>query len=155
VVVCGSLYRRSRDQIRAVAEHFGVRVVTLDGTSPVESFIDQFEKELPVIIRLTDRIDPDRALSDFNSLITEKLSAIILEIRPDGLAIIGGETAFHLLQALNTTRMDVYGRMGEVMTRGVLYDGFLAGCRFVTKGGSVGSDDAVIRMIHYLKGMDA
>jgi len=108
---------------------------------------------MPVFIRLEkNSINQDQTLSDSFSLNTSNVSEMIREIKPDGLGIIGGETTFHLLRSLGTTRMDVYGRIGEVMTCGILYDGFLTGCRFVTKGGSVGSTDAVIRMIHHLKG---
>jgi len=156
VIVCGSFYSRAREQIQAAADHFGTHVLAVGGTTPVNSRIIHQEKEMPAIIRLNyNGIEQDRMPSGFISIITGKVSEMIREIKPDGLGIIGGETAFHLLRSLGTTRMDVYDRIGEVMTSGILYDGFLTGCRFVTKGGSVGSTDAVVRMIHHLKGTNA
>ena len=155
VIVCGSFYRRAQDQIQAAADHFSARILTIDGTTPVNFSKIHQEKELPVIVRLgKNLIDQDRAPSDIIAGIAGSVSELIWEIKPDGLGIIGGETAFHLLRALGTTRMDVYGRIEEVMTSGVLYDGFLAGCRCVTKGGSVGSTGAVVRIIHHLRGTD-
>jgi len=153
VIVCGSFYSRAQEQIQAAANHFGTHVLAVGGTKPLNSRIIHQNREMPVFIRLEkNSINQDQTLSDSFSLNTSNVSEMIREIKPDGLGIIGGETTFHLLRSLGTTRMDVYGRIGEVMTCGILYDGFLTGCRFVTKGGSVGSTDAVIRMIHHLKG---
>jgi D-threonate/D-erythronate kinase len=154
MIVCGSFYQSAREQILKAANHFGVEVHSIDGMTPVN--IDKIvsDTELPVIVRYKRRkFNQERMISDYYSRIAWKVSEMIRELKPDGLGIIGGETAFHLLRTLGVTRMDVSGRIEEVMAVGVLSDGFLAGRRFVTKGGSVGSDDAVIRMINHLKGI--
>ena len=154
MIVCGSFYHSAWEQIRIAANHFGTGVLAIDGMMPVNTHRINQDTELPVIVRFKkSRFNQESRVSDIYSKIAGKVSEIIREIKPDGLGIIGGETAFLLLRALGTTRMDVYGRIEEVMSCGVLYDGLLAGCRFVTKGGSVGSTDAVIRMIQHLKGM--
>ena len=72
-------------------------------------------------------------------------------IKPDGLGIVGGETAYHVLRRLGVNRLQVIGQMDEVISCGVMADGLLEFRPFALKGGSVGPGNAVKRMIDYLK----
>ena len=71
-------------------------------------------------------------------------------MQPDGLGVIGGDTAFALLSALGARQLTVTGRMFEVIACGGMMDGRLAGCPYTSKGGSVGPDDAIVDMHRYL-----
>jgi uncharacterized protein YgbK (DUF1537 family) len=76
---------------------------------------------------------------------------MIHQFQPDGLGIVGGETAFHLLRGLGAGTLKVLGRMAEVISYGVMVDGSMSGRSIVTKGGSVGPSDSIVKMLHLLK----
>ena len=84
------------------------------------------------------------------SIILEKLShkiEIINEI--ERLILIGGETSFYILKALNTKTIQIKGKIEDGIDYGVILDGVLIGKEIVIKGGSVGNKDAVVKMILY------
>lgn len=144
VIVCGSAYRRAQKQIQQAVSKGGVRVVDWPeedvsgiGKQPVE--IDQL-----LLIRLTQKPPPGRSFA-------REAARVISEFEPGGVGIIGGDTAYQLLRELGVDNLAICGRMAEVIAYGVIADGEIAGCRFTTKGGSVGPDDAVMQMFEYLK----
>ena len=79
------------------------------------------------------------------------LGPLLERLDPDGLGIIGGETAYHVLRRLGVSRLQVVGRRNEVISCGTAWDGLLRNRPFAMKGGSVGPDDAVIMMVAYLR----
>jgi uncharacterized protein YgbK (DUF1537 family) len=79
------------------------------------------------------------------------LGPLLERLNPDGLGIIGGETAYHVLRRLGVSRLQVVGRRNEVISCGTAWDGLLRNRPFAMKGGSVGPDDAVIMMVAYLR----
>ena len=68
-------------------------------------------------------------------------------IKPDGLGVIGGETAYRILQRLGAQRLEVLQRQAEVIACSRIVGAVMDGCRFVCKGGSVGPVDAVSQML--------
>ena len=66
------------------------------------------------------------------------------------LAVIGGETAYQLLRRLGARRLEVFERKAEVIAISRIGSGVMDGCRFVSKGGSVGPDDAACQMLSLL-----
>jgi uncharacterized protein YgbK (DUF1537 family) len=66
------------------------------------------------------------------------------------LGVIGGETAYQLLRRLGARRLEVFECRAEVIASSRIAGGAMDGCRFVSKGGSVGWDDAACRMISLL-----
>lgn len=68
----------------------------------------------------------------------------------DGLAVIGGETAYQLLVRLGARRLHVFRSQDEVIAISKISGGAMDGCRFVSKGGSVGSMDAACQMLSVL-----
>ncbi len=68
----------------------------------------------------------------------------------DGLGVIGGETAYQLLRRLGARRLEVFRRNAEVIASSRIAGGVMDGCRFVSKGGSVGPDDAAFQMLSLL-----
>jgi hypothetical protein len=78
------------------------------------------------------------------------LDPLLKRIEPDGLGIVGGETAYHLMQGLGAERLEVYQRHIEIIACARISGGVMDGKRMVCKGGSVGREDAVLQMISLL-----
>jgi uncharacterized protein YgbK (DUF1537 family) len=154
LLVCGSAYERTQRQIRYAAERRNALVLDIPAGE------DEYAGPLaagdgpPAIVRL----DPRRAdvAADPHSTVLPRFvqaaGQLVAHLQPDGLGIVGGETAMALLGRLAAERVTVYGRASEVIAYGVIQGGSMHGCRLVTKGGSVGPDDAVVQMIDLLLG---
>ena len=80
----------------------------------------------------------------------DAVADLLKRINPDGLGIIGGETAYHVLQRLGARWLEVYRRHAEVIACSRIGGGILDGRPLVCKGGSVGPGDSVLRMLSLL-----
>ncbi|MCL4415995.1 MAG: four-carbon acid sugar kinase family protein [Actinobacteria bacterium] len=65
----------------------------------------------------------------------------------DRLVLIGGETSFHILKALNTKTVKIKGKIESGIDYGLISDGLIKTKELLIKGGSVGDENSVIRMI--------
>jgi uncharacterized protein YgbK (DUF1537 family) len=77
------------------------------------------------------------------------LSALA-RVRPAGLALIGGETAYHVLEGLGHPALWVESRLCPLVVRARLMSGPYGGLALVTKGGSSGGADllgAIVRQL--------
>jgi uncharacterized protein YgbK (DUF1537 family) len=81
--------------------------------------------------------------------LTLSAAARIRQQPPEGLAIIGGETAFDLLRRIGATGLWIHGVLADVVSFGTIQGGILDDRPCMLKGGSVGPDDAVIRMVDH------
>ena len=152
VFVCGSSYDRAHRQIQQAAAQRGAHVLELNPLSDPPELKIETGVVTPVIIRLV-RKRIDRTLCSPTELITRFASLVghlFDRIHPDGLGIIGGETAYHVFRNLEEKALKVFGRIDEVISYGVMSDGRMAGCPFASKGGSVGPPDSIVQMIDYL-----
>ena len=153
MIVCGSRYERSQAQIEKAAVDMGVKVVYIHPTEMTPDQLSWLKNENVCLLSITpEKIETSeyqasKIVNHFVSTIAE----LVRHFRPQGLGIVGGETAYHLLKKLNVNRLRIYGRMAQVISYGVIEDGQVAGLPFLTKGGSVGPDDSVIKMINLLK----
>lgn len=81
----------------------------------------------------------------------ERLAALagqLVSRAPVGaLVLIGGETAYAVLAAVQVERIAIYGRMAPLIPFGEIANGPCAGLRVVTKGGSGGDVDALARIL--------
>ena len=152
LIVCGSLYERARRQVEHAAKAIDAMVVPWQPQRPINQADALQAGDRPVIICLAEPADTTIALSaaDLLAGFADQLVTLIDALQPDGLGVIGGDTAFALLSALGARQLTVTGRMFEVIACGVMMDGRLAGCPYTSKGGSVGPDDAVVSMHRYL-----
>jgi uncharacterized protein YgbK (DUF1537 family) len=80
----------------------------------------------------------------------DALGSLQERLHTDGLAVIGGETAYQLLRRLGARRLEVFQQKAEVIACSRIAGGVMDGCRFVSKGGSVGPDDAACQMLSLL-----
>jgi uncharacterized protein YgbK (DUF1537 family) len=71
-------------------------------------------------------------------------------VRPSGLALIGGETAYQVLDGLGLPPLWIEARLCPLVARARLMSGPYGGLPLVTKGGSTGPDDllgAIVRQL--------
>jgi uncharacterized protein YgbK (DUF1537 family) len=70
--------------------------------------------------------------------------------RPAGVALIGGETAYEVLEGLGLPPLWLETRLCPLVVRGRLLAGAYAGCAVLTKGGSAGTADLLGAMVRQL-----
>lgn len=149
--ICGSRHPHSAFQLER-ARREGIR--TLDFEPACLRFREPIETDGngPLLIRilpgdtLSSAYLPTKILASF----IDALCSLLEKIKPDGLGIIGGETAYHVLHRLGAQRLEVFERQAEVIACSRIGEGVMNGCRFVCKGGSVGPNDAVLQMLSLL-----
>ena len=145
LIISGSRYQRSHVQLAAAARERTVRIVDVHPTRPLAWPPDPTGA---LIVRLTpEQIPPDAAGVTPLECLTASVVSRIRQRPPEGLAIIGGETAFDLLGRIGVTQLWIHGVFADVVSYGTIQGGMLDGRPCMLKGGSVGPDDAVIRML--------
>lgn len=151
LLICGSRHPRSAAQLERAREA-GVRSI---GFEPALLRFDETigpDWNGPLLIRIlpgepsTSTCSPGTILASF----VDALCSLLERIKPDGLGIIGGETAYHTLRRLAAQRLEVFEQQSEVIACSRIVGGVMDGCRFVCKGGSVGPEDAVLQMVSLL-----
>ena len=65
------------------------------------------------------------------------------------LILIGGETSFHILKTLGVKKIIIKGQIEAGIDYGIIGDGYMKEMEIIIKGGSVGDDDAVLKMINH------
>lgn len=151
ILVCGSRHPHSASQLER-ARREGVRTLSFD--PPRLRFDETIEPDWngPLLIRIlpgdphSGAFSPQRILTYF----VAALCSLLESLKPDGLGIIGGETAYHVLERLGAQRLEVFERQAEVIAGSRIVGGVMDGRRFVCKGGSVGPEDAVLQMLSLL-----
>ena len=155
MIVCGSCHPRSVRQVEQ-ARGRGIAILTFD---PVKMRFDAATEPSRDEVVLARILPPDAGtkLGSSRQITTAFIAALcpLLErIKPDGLGIVGGETAYHLLRLLEASGLEVYQRRAEVIACARISGGSLGGCPLVCKGGSVGPEDAVLQILSLLTSID-
>jgi len=151
LLACGSCHLNSSRQMEQ-AQRGGNSVL---GFWPAQRHFDKPIEHVgkwPLLVRILPSEDA-QAIPLSETLLAsfvDALASLRAQLNPDGLAVIGGETAYHLLRRLGARRLNVLGRQAEVIASSRIVGGFMDGCRFVSKGGSVGADDAASQMLSLL-----
>ena len=78
--------------------------------------------------------------------------AALARVRPSGLALIGGETAFQVLDGLGHPPLVLEARLSPLVVRSRLTAGPYGGLALVTKGGSSGAQDLLGAIVRQLGG---
>lgn len=76
--------------------------------------------------------------------------ATLARIRPSGLVLIGGETAFRVLEGLGMPPLQLESRLCPLVVRARLLAGPYGGLTLVTKGGSTGAEDLLAAIVRQL-----
>ena len=152
LIVSGSSYEATRRQLEKARDFFDTDLLELsDTTDPFDLKSIPRNSSLRMLSLRTMPYTKRRTSKAFAN-IHRFIKLIIERYRPDGLGVIGGETAYHIFTSLKVSHVQIFGRLTEVMPYGKFTDGRLAGKRFITKGGSVGNEDSLIEMINFLQG---
>jgi uncharacterized protein YgbK (DUF1537 family) len=145
LIVSGSQYQRSHVQLAAAARE---RLVPIVDVHPTQPLAWPSNPTGALMVRLApEQLPPGHAEATVLERLTAPLASRILQHPPEGLAIIGGETAFDLLGRIGVTGLWIHGVFADVVSYGTIQGGVLDGRPCVLKGGSVGPEDAVIRML--------
>ncbi len=78
--------------------------------------------------------------------------ATLARARPAGLALVGGETAYHVLDGLGHPALTLEARLCPLVVRARISTGAYAGLPVVTKGGSAGAPDLLGAIVRQLRG---
>jgi uncharacterized protein YgbK (DUF1537 family) len=156
LLACGSRHPQASRQVEH-ARTAGIRTLSFD---PVpRQFDGQIEDggEGPILARILPGEAPESAEISGTLLTSfiDALGSLVEKLHTDGLAVIGGETAFQLLRRLGAQRLEVFRSQAEVIACSRISGGVMDGCRFVSKGGSVGADDAARQMLSLLSTEEA
>jgi uncharacterized protein YgbK (DUF1537 family) len=77
----------------------------------------------------------------------EAVAATLARAQPCALVLVGGETAFHVLRALDDPRLWIDRVAAPLAVRSIALDGVLAGIPIVTKGGSSGPPERLAELV--------
>jgi uncharacterized protein YgbK (DUF1537 family) len=151
ILACGSRHPQSLRQMEQ-AQRGGNRLL---GFEPAQRRFDRpIERngQWPLLVRILPGEAPETGELSGTLLASfiDALAALQGELNPDGLGVMGGETAYQLLRRLGARRLDVFNCQAEVIASSRIAGGVMDCCRFVSKGGSVGPDDAACQMLSLL-----
>lgn len=156
--VVGSLQPVARRQLAVAAECFGPAVVLPASgrygrsNTPLDPLLSPSLRRSSAILLTT----PDEEAVDrraFAALAGQAAAALIVEHAIRRVFVTGGEVARVLCERLNITRLVVRGQVLEGVPALMALDG-LPGLQVVTKAGSFGDDDTLVRVYRYLSGRE-
>jgi uncharacterized protein YgbK (DUF1537 family) len=153
LVVAGSAHPATRAQLeRAAARgHLEPHVVEPDADADAIGLAATRSLRAGGAVALVAPATPDAGGSEavLAGLRRAALSALS-RARPAGLALVGGETAYHVLEGLGLPPLWVESRLCPMVVRSRLVAGAYGGLAMVTKGGSTGAPDVLGAIVRQL-----
>ncbi len=154
LVVCGSLHTTARSQVDAlVAAGIAVALRTegpqVGNGETVAAAAGALAAGRNVVLAAPPAATtPDAdALRTTERRLAELTAAIVAVTLPRTLVLIGGETSYAVVRRLAATAVDVHGRFVPLVAVGRIRSGVAAGVTLVTKGGSGGDREALVRLL--------
>jgi uncharacterized protein YgbK (DUF1537 family) len=102
---------------------------------------------------------PDRVTAGSETAIAAALrtavASALAAVRPAGVVLVGGETAFHVLDGLGHPPLTIESRPAPLVVRGRLGAGRYRGLPVITKGGSTGESSLLADLVQSLAVGDA
>jgi len=150
----GSIHPASRAQLRAAEREIGLDLVEVREADGVEAAAVRAARSIERgaaagLVTPTARLRVPHALCDH---LAEAVAACLRMVAPAGLVLVGGEAAQAVLARLDHPLLRVEARPAPLVVRGRLLDGPRPALPIVTKGGSAGDAEMVIRMIRCFDG---
>ena len=143
LIVAGSLHPATRAQLRHL-EASGVMGVRLDGARDpdTEPLIEQLKGGRPVFIATSDTAAVGPGARHAARFQLAGLAARILaDVRPDLIAVTGGETAVALLRAVGAARLELSGAPSSGLALGDAVVDSTSRLPLLTKAGGFGPSD--------------
>jgi uncharacterized protein YgbK (DUF1537 family) len=153
LVVAGSAHPATRAQIeRAAARRLVEPLVVAPDDKAEDAGLAAgrlLRAGRPVALVAPAESSPEGSPAVLASLRRAALTALS-RARPSGLVLIGGETAYHVLEGLGLPELWLEARLSPLVVRARLVSGPYAGLALVTKGGSTGAPDIVGAIVRQL-----
>jgi len=149
LVVLGSAHPRSLEQLSEARDRLGLQVEEVGGEDKACSVgvraarLLQGGDPVAIVTPSERRTDPTELLAAVRRAVTSCLG----RVRPRGMALIGGETAFEVLAGLDYPPLQIEGRPAPLVVRGRLLAGACHDVPILTKGGSAGDRGMLVRMV--------
>jgi uncharacterized protein YgbK (DUF1537 family) len=157
LLVCGSLHPMARAQIAAlVAADRAVPVTAPSAAAPARERVAAAARVAaqlgsgksvvlvpaapPAVPTVSERRATERLLAEVTRQVASRT-------RVPTLVLIGGETAYAVLTALDATEIAAYGSFGPLVAVAEVVTGTVAGTTLVTKGGSGGEPDTLAELL--------
>lgn len=163
LTVCGSLNELSQRQIHQL----GANTTTVELSAQSDTTIDQqiietctseIANGCDVVLTWDDPIgialviESAQSALEFVSRIATVASAIVRDVKPAGLVLVGGETAYLTLKMLQATSIEVLGEALNGIPVGVVKGGVADSVTLTTKAGGFGDENAVLKLLEILHG---
>ena len=153
LVVAGSAHPATRGQIERAAERGLLRPIEVASLAGADWAGAQAARALasgsaPALIAPA-ATSPAGGAGVLAALRRAALTTLARE-RPRGLVLVGGETAYHVLEGLGLPALWLESRLCPLVVRARLMAGAWAGLAVVTKGGSSGAPDLLASIVRQL-----
>ncbi|NCB52713.1 MAG: four-carbon acid sugar kinase family protein [Clostridia bacterium] len=158
VCFCASAYEMAKKQIRRSQEN-GLSVTELDidavmdgdtaaAASAVSDFLAKNKKGdvmlLPKVVRYSCKPGTSQVIM---ACMEQCASKICKTAEYDRIVLIGGETSQAIFRALGVDSLELLGKLEPGVAEGILHGGAAEGKEFALKGGSLGSEEALEKML--------
>jgi D-threonate/D-erythronate kinase len=153
LVVSGSAHPATRAQIDRARERGVFEPIVVGGAAGAEAAGVAAARRLRAG-RPTALVAPPEPVAEGSTACLAALRRAALtalaRARPDGAVLIGGETAYHVLEGLGLPSLWLESRLCPLVVRTRLMSGAYAGLALVTKGGSTGAPDLLASIVRQL-----
>lgn len=155
----GTSYDVTRQQIRYCQER-GLRVIPLNIQKCLEADMRQAELERVaymcqaaneendfIVVPEAEGLEGSRLPEQILESLTDCAELSLKKVKADRIVLIGGETANAVFRRLEVRKLLIREKPETGVAAGIFLDGVYAGTEFATKGGSVGSPEALQKMV--------
>jgi uncharacterized protein YgbK (DUF1537 family) len=153
LVVAGSAHPATRAQLERAAGR-GVFETIAVGTTADAAAAGLAAGRVLRARRAVALVPPPEPSADGSDAVLAALRkaalAALSRARPAGLVLIGGETAYHVLEGIGSPPLWLEARLAPLVVRARLMSGAYGGLGLVTKGGSTGPVDLVGAIVRQL-----
>jgi uncharacterized protein YgbK (DUF1537 family) len=153
LVVAGSAHPTTRAQVERAAARGILEVLPVEELDGAEA-VGHAAGRLLRAGRCPALVPPSEPAAEGSAGVLAALRraalAALARVRPAGVALIGGETAFHVLEGLGHPALWIESRLCPLVVRARLMSGPYGGLALVTKGGSSGAGDLLGGIVRQL-----